>query len=264
MSIQVLRVRHAWPVQENFTINRPNGTDDYTLLYFHSPMQLRKNDEIITTAPGSFIVYSPHTPQWFHSDAPMKHDWMHLTGDVEDALAAAGLQTNRIYLPENGEFITELTRLVELEHFSQPAGYLLMNELRVRQLLLQLFRACNRTVNQEKPKPAMERQLQQVRSKVFSQPELPWTVEKMAQLCYLSTSRFHTVYRSVFGLSPTDDLIRVRIEKAKGLLISGNGSVKDIAEYLGYKNVTHFCRQFKTLTGATPTRYRQINTPPGV
>lgn len=256
MSIQVIRVRHAWPVQPGFTINRPVGTNDYTFLHFHQSVLLRIDGKVQELAPGSCILYRPGTPQWFHSDGPMKHDWMHLTGDVAAALEETGVEANRVYLPENGRFITDLTRQVEREHFTQPAGSSLMMDLLVRQLLLELFRACNHPAESQQPKADLARRLFQLRDAVFSQPGAAWSVEKMARLCYLSPSRFHTVYRSVFGLSPTDDLIRTRIEKAKWLLTGSTESVKDISEALGYKNVTHFCRQFKTLTGLSPTQYR--------
>lgn len=258
MNIQVTRVRHAWPERAGFTINRPNGLDSYTFLYFHNSVELLVRGEKVTTSAGSCIIYGMDSAQWFSSPEPLTHDWIHLTGDVERALAQAGLEVDRLYVPEDGRFITELTRSIESEHFSKPSGYQLMIQLKFTELLIRLSRACH----QEPPqrlKPAMEQQLVQVRNTLFSQLESNWTVEKMARLCYLSPSRFHALYRGFFGISPTDDLIHARIESAKNRLCSQEESVKSIAEALGYKNVTHFCRQFKTLTGMTPSQYRQNN-----
>lgn len=258
MDIQVTRVRHAWPERAGFTINRPKGLDSYTFLYFHNSVELLVQGQKVTTAPGSCIIYGQHTPQWFSSPEPLKHDWIHLTGDVDLALNQAGLEADRLYVPENGRFITELTRCIESEYFSGSKGHQLMMGLKFRELLLRLSRACDREAP-KRLKPAMEKQLLQVRNTVFSQLENDWTVEKMASLCYLSPSRFHTVYRSLFGISPTDDLIHARIENAKNRLTGDRESVLSISEALGYKNVTHFCRQFKTHTGMTPSQYRQSN-----
>ena len=257
MSIEVTRVRHAWPEQAGFTISRPKGIDSYTFIYFHNSVKLTVRGSTVTTTPGSCIIYRPNSPQWFQSNEPLRHDWIHLTGDVEAALAEAGLEADRVYVPENGRFITELTRHIESEHFSKPTGHRLMNELKFRELLLRLARSCSRISAHKRLKPAMEKQLLVVRDTVFSQLSNDWTVEKMAKLCYLSPSRFHTVYKILFGISPTDDLIHARIENAKNRLSNDRESVKSISDALGYKNTTHFCRQFKKLTGLTPMEYRQ-------
>ena len=79
----------------------------------------------------------------------------------------------------------------------------------------------------------------------------------MAELAYVSPSRFHTVYRAAFGISPMDDLIHARIDTAKNRLCNSNESVNRLALELGYKNVTHFCRQFKKITGMTPVEFRK-------
>jgi YesN/AraC family two-component response regulator len=53
-----------------------------------------------------------------------------------------------------------------------------------------------------------------------------------------------------------DDLIRARIDTAKTRLSTSDETVAHLSEQLGYRNVTHFCRQFKGLTGLTPMEYR--------
>ena len=256
MSITVTRVRHSWPEAAGFTINRPKGTDDFTFIYFHNSVDLLLQGKIQTTEPGSCILFRPGTPQWFRSTEPLKHDWMHLTGPVEELLLQLDLQTDKVYVPGHGLFITDIVRQIEQEHFSKPDRHTLMQELKFRELLLKLSRSCNRDLPHKGLKPATEKQLQQVRSTVFSALGDSWTVEKMAGLCYLSPSRFHTVYRTLFGISPTEDLIQARIENAKNRLSGTADTVREIADSLGYRNVTHFCRQFKESTGVTPSQYR--------
>ena len=73
----------------------------------------------------------------------------------------------------------------------------------------------------------------------------------------LSRSRFSVVYNNLFGTSPKADLINARISKASYLLTLGTMSIADIAEQCGYQNVYHFIRQFRTITGVTPGKYRK-------
>ena len=86
---------------------------------------------------------------------------------------------------------------------------------------------------------------------------MSWTVAEMAARMNLSQSRFFSVYRSFYGNSPTDDLIRARIDAAKNALAFTDQPVARIAENLGYNNLTHFIRQFKALTGVSPSVYRK-------
>ncbi|WP_458785134.1 helix-turn-helix domain-containing protein [Vallitalea sediminicola] len=49
----------------------------------------------------------------------------------------------------------------------------------------------------------------------------------------------------------------LKIEKAKDLLVSTKMTINQIAEEVGYNNVTSFIRRFKQLIGTTPGRYRK-------
>ena len=63
-----------------------------------------------------------------------------------------------------------------------------------------------------------------------------WDVEGMAKRLNLSPSRFYALYKTVFGVSPKQDLRNIRIEHAKNLLIGKQYSVKEVAGMVGYTN----------------------------
>ena len=48
---------------------------------------------------------------------------------------------------------------------------------------------------------------------------------------------------------------RVRIEKAKRLLIASNSSVSKVAEDCGFKSLHYFSRAFKQEEGISPSEY---------
>lgn len=255
--VTVTRARHAWPEAKGFVLHRPKGIQEYTFLRFHGSVRLLVGDEIVTTPPGACIFYGINTPQWFESPEPLVHDWMHMTGNVEQTLHSVGLQTDTLYLPVNGQFITAILREMEFEILANPEKNTELTGLKYRELLIKLSRAVTGESGDGKLKPAVKNHLRQVRSRIFAKLGYDWTVKEMAELAYVSPSRFHSVYRSAFGISPMDDLIHARIDTAKNRLCNSNESVNRLATDLGYKNVTHFCRQFKKITGLTPVEFRK-------
>jgi len=254
--VVITRARHAWPEEKGFAINRPRGIREYTFLRFHGNVQLLVDGQVILTPPGACIFYAKDTPQWFQSPGPLVHDWMHMVGPVEESLAAVGLEPDKLYVPANGQFVTAILREIEFELLTKTENNPLP-ELKYRELLIKLAREVRRSSTGETLKPEVKNQLRQVRSRIFSQLDRDWTVSRMAELAYLSPSRFHTLYRSAFGISPVDDLIRARIDTAKIRLCNSDETVVRLAGELGYRNTTHFCRQFKQQTGLTPMEFRR-------
>jgi transcriptional regulator GlxA family with amidase domain len=58
-------------------------------------------------------------------------------------------------------------------------------------------------------------------------------------------------------MTPIEYCRAVRIARARELLEFGNMPQKEIAQYLGYKDVASFARAFRKVIGATPGTYRQ-------
>ena len=81
-------------------------------------------------------------------------------------------------------------------------------------------------------------------------------VENLAKGQNMSLSYFEHVYKELFHVPVTKDIIKARIGYARYLLRSSGNSVQDIASYCGYENIEHFNRQFKATVGCTPTQFR--------
>ncbi len=72
-----------------------------------------------------------------------------------------------------------------------------------------------------------------------------------------STFYFCKLFKRATGLTFTDYLARVRIEKAKRLLQDPNRRVNEVAYEVGFQSLTHFNRTFKKIADQSPTSYRQ-------
>jgi AraC-like DNA-binding protein len=65
------------------------------------------------------------------------------------------------------------------------------------------------------------------------------------------------MFKKVTGINFTDYLSRVRVEKAKNLLLNPNLRISEIAFEVGFQSLTHFNRVFKNIVGQSPSEYRE-------
>lgn len=85
----------------------------------------------------------------------------------------------------------------------------------------------------------------------------PVTPEKIASELNISRAYLRNIFFREFHISPRDFIIRVRIERAKELLLFENISIKEISHSVGYNDVLQFFKIFKKHTGVSPTDYRK-------
>jgi AraC-like DNA-binding protein len=79
----------------------------------------------------------------------------------------------------------------------------------------------------------------------------------LAKLSRMSVSSFQRAFRSTTGASPIDYLIRLRVDRARQLLRTGELSVSEIAYAVGFHDSNYFARQFKKLVGQSPRQFAQ-------
>ncbi len=79
---------------------------------------------------------------------------------------------------------------------------------------------------------------------------------QVAKAVNASTFYFCKMFKKATGLNFTEYLSRVRVEKAKNLLLNPNLRISEIAYEVGFQSLTHFNRVFKKIVGRSPTEYR--------
>lgn len=249
-------IRHSFPEPNGLLIDRTRGLPDYTFLHFYQSVELYYRGEIIKTKPGAVILYDLHTPQYFSIRTPLVHDWMHFSGSIDGLLAANGLQFDTVYYPKSTDFITQIMHELENEFYSSNKSRDKLLDIKFTELMIKLGRAVSGYSEIDLDRAVKER-FYKLRERVFSSLNENWCIERMASMVGFGPSRFFTVYKALFGISPVNDLIHARIEKAKNLLLDGGKGICEISDALGYENTTHFIRQFKSKTGLSPTAYRR-------
>jgi AraC family transcriptional regulator, arabinose operon regulatory protein len=88
----------------------------------------------------------------------------------------------------------------------------------------------------------------------FSNQKL--NVIELSQKAKMSEVHFRRLFKKIYHVSPLQFITRMRIRRAKELLLDDDSTITQIAERTGYSTVFYFSRIFKKETGMTPTEYR--------
>ncbi len=96
----------------------------------------------------------------------------------------------------------------------------------------------------------------EIRDYLFEHAHEKITVEELAQRVGLSRAHFIREYKRRTGRSPMEDLRHIRIEQAKGILLTTDLPLKAIAEKTGFYDEYHLSKVFKQVTGVPPGRCR--------
>jgi AraC-like DNA-binding protein len=89
----------------------------------------------------------------------------------------------------------------------------------------------------------------------------PLTTPKLAAIAGLSRSQFERVFHRLFGASPREYLLRLRVNAASRLLTDTDRKCTDIALATGFYDHSHFSRVFQRIMGISPQHYRRRHAP---
>jgi len=82
------------------------------------------------------------------------------------------------------------------------------------------------------------------------------SLNKLASLSQRSLSSFRRDFLSIYNMPPSKWIRERRLKKAQDLLRTTRMSITDICYALGFENITHFSRLFKSKFGFPPSTYR--------
>ncbi len=123
----------------------------------------------------------------------------------------------------------------------------------------------------------MARYLEQNQANVFDHPSLvhqkisevvqyinqhyqeTLTLTLLSERFFISPYYLSRIFKEVTGFSFVEYLNSIRIKEAQKALRETRLKVINVAERVGFGNVAHFGRVFKSITGQTPLQYRRQN-----
>ncbi|CAG7631455.1 helix-turn-helix domain-containing protein [Paenibacillus allorhizosphaerae] len=81
----------------------------------------------------------------------------------------------------------------------------------------------------------------------------------LSDIAGLTQTSYSRSFKKTTGLSPVEYLNRIRIDCSKALLQQREGSIKEVADSVGFGNEFYFSRMFKRTVGISPVMYMRRN-----
>lgn len=237
----------------------PSTNNSYTFFHFIDPVEFGVNGVSFVTNPHAVIVIDKNTgfSTESRSNHPIRYSWFKFTC-CEKELSEKSITVNRFFYPSRHAEVFELTEKLQSLFFNKTSD--LIHKIENQELLskaieeilsIAFFEERNISVTD-----GLKDRLTIVRGLIYQRYNERWTVDKMALHAGYSKFHFSREYKSYFGISPNDELINIRIEKAKEYLLGTEYKASEIAKMLGYSDYTQFSRQFRKKVGVSPAKFR--------
>jgi AraC-like DNA-binding protein/ligand-binding sensor protein len=217
--------------QEKLThdVTEPSRTVKCDAGLLDSAVPVRMGEDVVGFLQTGQVFCRKPTAAQFAKVAKRLEEWgVPVTPQVE----VAWFQT-KVMSPAQYESMVELLTIFA-QHLSMVANQVL-----------------TRSENAEPP------MISRARSFIKDNQAEDLSLGQVAKAVNASTFYFCKMFKKATGLSFTEYLSRVRVEKAKNLLLNPNLRISEIAYEVGFQSLTHFNRVFKKIVGQSPTDYRQ-------
>lgn len=208
---------------------------------------------------NTLILWDGSSPVSFSAvGAYLVYDWVYFSaendGEFTDSLE---IPVNTPIFSADTEFISSLIRNINSEFYSLNVRRVKMIDTMLRTLLIKIEDSCFAAGTAQTASEPYYSRLNELREMIYRNPQMHWNVNAMAEYMNMSRSYFQHIYHDTFGVSCMTDVINGKIEKAKEILSETDCTVSQVSAMCGYESEEHFMRQFKKITGTTPTKYRK-------
>ena len=238
----------------------PRGRVDYQLLFIASGkthFYIGGKDQVVTA--GHMVLFQPKEEQhyeYFGEDKPEVY-WVHFTGSaVKEILRSYDIPLDEhIFFSGTPAAYTQLFKNMIEEFQTCRVGYKEMLEMNLRQLFMMIQRT-----RLEKPPivtTAVQLEMDYARQYFHDHYNEPINIEEYALSRHTSISLFMRNFKKVFGVSPKQYILNIRMNNAQNLLESTDYTVAEIAAIVGYDNSLYFSRIYHKQKGQAPSDYRK-------
>ncbi len=157
--------------------------------------------------------------------------------------------------PEKYQFIFDS---ILKEYISASPGTELILKSYALNLIYMLYQDCiNPLINKTVPMSPHYGTIKKVIEFIDENIEKKILLNDLAALTNLSPNHFHKVFSETMGITPNVFITKLRLDKAKDLLIRTDLTISDISAKCGFDNIPYFSYLFKKQIKLSPGEFRK-------
>lgn len=241
-------------VNNETKIYRPNGIDDYQILYCVSGegnVLIQGKMQKVSSGYGFFL--SPQTPHNYYATIePWETHWITFKGNAIEQIFNFGNEVFKIISMDMLEgLFNDIHNLPKNQSWTDESTVMLYR-------LLVSLKKCISTDNYS-PIYSLQDRLKPVTDYLSTNFNIPVELEALADLINITPPHLCRLFSKAYGIRPFEYITRLRLQKSKQLLITRlNLNIAQIGELVGYNSSSYFSHLFKKQEKMSPGTFREM------
>lgn len=231
---------------------------DFCLVRLNSNATLDTHSGFISSGGNSFFLKNAFSELEIRScqnDEKLNYDLFSFSGsDALKIIRMSNVDFDVLLSPLHAHFADSLFGKINAELKSKNSEWKKVVLAYTLEMLSKLLRLSNSGLSDFIPDHSQK--LRDLRAEIHENYSKMWRIEDMANRMGLSPSRFASLYKNEFKISPTEDLIQTRIDQSKRMLSESKVSIKKVSAACGFESVHYFHRAFKKRSNVTPKHFQ--------
>ncbi len=242
----------------DFTYRSPT----HALHIYEYDGQMKMSSDVIKFRAGDVTCTPAGVITAYQTATPGRHWSIHFNSPHSDEDAVFQIPCH-IPLGSNNLFLLEQFKLI-CRLFNTPSAdaqrdimFKAESACRLKALLLSLHNISfsKRRGMRSRSTFVWEELLQLIDDNLNRPVSTPWLAEKMN----ISSGTLSQKFQKEYGCSVSQYLLKKRIDKAKSLLTTTTLTIYEVGEAVGISDPQYFNKQFRKMTGLSPSCYRDEN-----
>lgn len=242
-------------VNDNMT--KPHYHEYFEIYYLESGERYHiVNDTLYHLKSGSFVLFPPFVMHYSYGekDVPFKRLDLYFSKDsvMFPELLLELEKGGRVFeASEDRDILTYLRNILKEQDEEKPY-YENQMILLLNQMLIHIVRGSVKLVD-----PTSQDRIAAIIRYLNENYTESITLNQLASRFYINPSYLCREFKKHIGSTVVQYINSMRILHAQRLLQETDQSVTEISKIVGFSNVTHFNRIYKSLTGTSPTKTRK-------
>lgn len=128
-------------------------------------------------------------------------------------------------------------------------------EFRAKTLLQQLLLTISENLNKQSQNFAASLKVEKIIEYMHQHLNVKVTLPELSNLVQMTPFYLSRTFKETTGYTVIEYFNKLKIDKAKELLIEGNKKIKEVAQELGFVDEFYFSRTFKKVEGMNPSEF---------